>query len=74
MNLDPIYKTDYNVILNSLKSYNFNYIELDSINNGKFFYDLCKYDYPILVEYLTSNDDININDMNIFIINIYEIF
>ena len=73
MYLDPDYKTNNSVIMSSLKSYNFKYIELDSINNEKFFYDLCKYDYTILVEYLITNNDINIYEMNIFTINVYEI-
>lgn len=50
-----------------LRYYNFNYIDINHINNT-FFYQFCLYDYLFLVKILAKADDFNVNCLDISII------
>ena len=49
----------------SLKYFNFELFPNDIINNDYIFFDFCKYDYYILVDYLLNELNIDINDVRI---------
>ena len=49
-----------NIINQSLKYYNFDFLKNEHINKSSFF-KLCKYDYGTLVEYILKSKDIDIN-------------
>ena len=56
------------ITITSIKSYNFTFIQND-IMNAKIFYNLCKYDYAVIVKILIQNKiDFDINDTFIFFI------
>ncbi|KAK8845821.1 hypothetical protein M9Y10_020744 [Tritrichomonas musculus] len=54
------------VTIESIKTYNFSFIQ-NNVMNLNIFYNLCKYDYAVIVEYLLQNKiDFDINKTLIF--------
>ncbi|KAK8897974.1 hypothetical protein M9Y10_000218 [Tritrichomonas musculus] len=52
------------VFYHSLKNYNFAFIQIEMINDSSFF-DLCKYDYYVFVDYLLKNGNFDLNQKTI---------